>query len=195
MAGTYREVAHRAFAREFNDAIETFRESDDEFAPRYALLPTGTRMNRAFIAGTLTATEDVGTDAEYWRGRVAEPSGTFFVYAGDYQPEAMGALQAIQVPARVAIVGKPRTYDTDDGATNVAVRPEHIVAIEEPTYVRWVAETARRTLDRIAAFERGEAEDVLRAREAYGDDITPYRDAVIAALEGLEAEEDLATPS
>jgi len=36
-----REVARRVFASEFNDAEFTFKESDDERAPLYALLPTG----------------------------------------------------------------------------------------------------------------------------------------------------------
>ncbi|KPN29615.1 hypothetical protein SY89_00329 [Halolamina pelagica] len=38
-----REVARRAFATEFNDASHTFKESDDERAPAYQLLPTGRR--------------------------------------------------------------------------------------------------------------------------------------------------------
>jgi RPA family protein len=36
-----REVARRVFAREFNDATYTFKESDDERAPNFSLLPTG----------------------------------------------------------------------------------------------------------------------------------------------------------
>ncbi|MFW6265140.1 MAG: DNA-binding protein, partial [Halanaeroarchaeum sp.] len=83
-----REVARRVFAAEFNDATYTFKESDDERAPLYALLPTGERVNRVFIVGTLTETEDIGNENEYWRGRVVDPTGTFFVYAGQYQPEA-----------------------------------------------------------------------------------------------------------
>ncbi|MFW6153542.1 MAG: DNA-binding protein, partial [Halobacteriota archaeon] len=84
MSQSFREVARRAFAREFNAATYTFSESDDEYAPVYALLPTGQRMNRAFVVGTLTETEDVGAEGEYWRGRVLEPTGTFFAYAGQY---------------------------------------------------------------------------------------------------------------
>jgi hypothetical protein len=49
-----REVARRVFASEFNDAAYTFKESDDERAPVYLLLPTGERANRVFLVGTLT---------------------------------------------------------------------------------------------------------------------------------------------
>ncbi|MDB2272912.1 DNA-binding protein, partial [Halorubrum ezzemoulense] len=75
-----REVARRVCASEFNDAGYTFTESDDERAPVYALLPTGESSNRVFFVGTLTEKEDVGEDSEYWRGRIVDPTGTFFVY-------------------------------------------------------------------------------------------------------------------
>lgn len=194
MSTSQREVAKRAFAREFNAATLTFAESDDEMAARYALLPTGERMNRMFAVGTLTEVEDVGDEGEYWRGRVIDPTGTFFVYAGQYQPEAMGALQRASPPGHVAVVGKPRTFDTDEGDTNVSVRPEHIVTVGATERQRWIVETAERTLARIEAFAGGETEDVVRAREHYGTDVSTYLDAVIDALEGLETTETVEAP-
>lgn len=189
MSTNQREVAKRTFAREFNGAELTFAESDDEFAPQYVMLPTGERMNRMFAVGTLTEVEDVGNEGEYWRGRVIDPTGTFFVYAGEYQPEAMGALQQASPPSHVAVVGKPRTYETDDGDVNVAVRPEHIVEVGQKERQQWIVETATRTLERIEAFHAGETDDVVRAREYYGEDVTMYLEAVIEALEGLETNE------
>ena len=124
-----REVARRVFASEFNDSTYTFKESDDDRAPNYALLPTGDRANRVFIVGTLTETEDVGEENEYWRGRVVDPTGTFFVYAGQYQPEAAAVLRDTEPPAYVAIVGKPRTYEPEPGTINVSVRPETIALV------------------------------------------------------------------
>ncbi len=150
-----REVARRVFASEFNDSTYAFKESDDERAPNYALLPTGDRANRVFVVGTLTETEDVGDDSEYWRGRVVDPTGTFFVYAGQYQPEAASVLRDTEPPEYVSIVGKPRTYETDDGTVNVSLRPESIAVVDDETRDRWVVETAERTLDRIEAFEAG----------------------------------------
>ena len=52
-----REVARRVFANEFNVATHAFKESEDERAPNYILLPTGIRANRVFIVGTLTQLE------------------------------------------------------------------------------------------------------------------------------------------
>jgi hypothetical protein len=187
-----REVARRAFAREFNDAGYTFKESDDERAPVYALLPTGERANRVFVVGTLTETEDIGEDSEYWRGRIVDPTGTFFTYAGQYQPEAASALRDLEPPAYVAVVGKPRTFETDDGGVNVSVRPESISVVDAETRDRWVVETADRTLDRIEAFDDDENEYGAMAREQYEYPAATYTESVIEALQSLEEEADAA---
>ena len=185
-----REVARRVFAREFNDATYTFKESDDDRAPVYSLLPTGERANRVFLVGTLTETEDVGEDSEYWQGRVVDPNGdTFFMYAGQYQPDAASMLRELEPPAYVAVVGKPRTYETDEGDVNVSIRPESISEVDEATRDRWVVETAERTLERIRRFSDDEAaadEYVTMAREEYGEDVEAYRQAVVGALESME---------
>ena len=185
-----REVARRVFAREFNDATYTFKESDDDRAPVYALLPTGQRVNRIFVVGTLTETEDVGEDSEYWQGRVVDPNGdTFFTYAGQYQPDAASMLRELEPPAYVSVVGKPRTYETDEGDVNVSIRPESITAVDEATRDRWVVETAERTIDRIQAFEQTDTEYIRLAREEYDLPVENYRRVAIDALESLESEQ------
>lgn len=184
-----RELAHRTFATEFNDATYTFRESEDERAPVYVLLPTGEKANRVFIVGTLTETEDVGTDDEYWQGRIVDPTGTFFVYAGQYQPEAAGMLREIEPPEFVAVVGKPRTYETDDGTVNVSLRPEHLTTVDQVTRDQWVTETAERTLDRLETFDDQANEYAQMAREEYGDMVSKYREGVVTALESFEESE------
>jgi RPA family protein len=195
-----REVAHRVFAGEFNDARYTFKESDDDRAPVYLLLPTGERANRIFVVGTLVETEDVGSDSEYWQGQVVDPNGDrFYMYAGQYQPDAASMLRELEPPAYVAVVGKPRTYETDDGEVNVSVRPESITEVDAATRDRWVVETAERTLERVEAFAADDAADpedgatvdeyVAMAREEYDLPVENYRRLVVEALESLESEE------
>ncbi|MFB6120054.1 MAG: RPA family protein [Halobacteriaceae archaeon] len=183
-----REVARRVFADEFNDAHYTFKESDDERAPLYVLLPTGEQANRVFVVGTLTETEDVGEDSEYWQGRVVDPSGTFYMYAGQYQPDAAGFLREAEPPHYVAIVGKPRTYETDEGDVNVSLRPESITEVDAATRDRWVVETAERTLDRIEAFDDEANEYARMAEEQYDVPVSRYHDSVVSALESLDEE-------
>jgi RPA family protein len=192
-----REVARRVFAREFNDASYTFKESDDDRAPVYVLLPTGQRANRVFLVGTLTETEDVGEDSEYWQGRVVDPNGdTFFMYAGQYQPDAASMLRELEPPAYVAVVGKPRTYETDEGEVNVSIRPESISEVDEATRDRWVVETAERTLDRVRRYTEADMEDpavdeyIAMADEEYDQlSIENYRQSVVGALESLQDEQ------
>jgi hypothetical protein len=181
-----REVARRVFADEFNDAAFTFKESDDDRAPVYLLLPTGEKANRVFFVGTLTEKDDVGEDNEYWRGRIVDPTGTFFVYAGQYQPEAASMLRELEPPAYVAVVGKPRTYETDDGSVNVSVRPESIQVVDAATRDRWVVETAERTLERIEAFDQEGNEYARMAREEYDLPTDRYKESTISALESLD---------
>ena len=183
-----REIARRVFAQEFNDATYTFKESDDDRAPVYVLLPTGQRANRVFVVGTLTETDDVGEEAEYWQGRIVDPNGdTFFTYAGQYQPDAASMLRDLEPPEYVAVVGKPRTYETDDGNVNVSVRPESITAVDETTRDRWVVETAERTLARIEAFETDTPDEYVQmAREEYDLPVENYRRGAVSALETLQ---------
>lgn len=193
-----REVAVRVFAGEFNDATYSFKESDDDRAPVYVLVPTGARANRVFLVGTLTETEDVGDESEYWQGRVVDPNGdTFFVYAGQYQPDAASMLRELEPPAYVAIVGKPRTYETDAGEVNVSIRPESITPVDGATRDRWVVETAERTIERIQNFEAADPsqdeythdEYVQMAHDEYDPAVENYRRLVVEALESLEADQ------
>jgi RPA family protein len=187
-----REVARRTFAAEFNDATYTFKESDDERAPVYSLLPTGARANRVFVVGTLTETEDVGEDSEYWRGRIVDPTGTFFAYAGQYQPEAASVLRNAEPPAYVAVVGKARTYETDDGDVNVSIRPESSSIVDGEARDAWVAETAEQTKARLEAFDPDDPaeDDVERNYDAmavdlYDPDLDAYEAMISNALDDL----------
>jgi hypothetical protein len=176
-----REVAKRVFAGEFRDASHTFKESEEERAPTYLLLPTGEKANRVFVVGTLTEKEDIGTDSEYWKARVVDPTGTFLVYAGQYQPEAVDVIRDIEPPEYVAVVGKPSTYEPDDGDGDVitSVRPESMTVVDADTRDRWIAETAERTLERIEGGDMSaEADEVYDERD--------YRQIVTEALENLE---------
>jgi RPA family protein len=160
-----REVAHRIFAAEFDDANLSYSESDEERAPNYVVTPTGARANRIFAAGVLTELEQVND--EVLRARVVDPTGAFVVYAGQYQPKPLAFLEAATPPVFVAVTGKARTFEPEDGdRVFTSIRPESISEIDADTRDRWVVQTAEQTIDRIgrmaSAKQTGDSGDTLR---------------------------------
>jgi RPA family protein len=178
-----REPARRVFAAELRECRYQFREGDDEKSPTFVLLPTGERSNRIFIIGTLTEKTRQGEQNIFYRGRVADPTGTFFVMAGSYQPEAMQQLAKIETPSFVAIIGKPNLYQKPDGSFLNSVRIESITPVDKDTRDLWVLDAAKQTLDRIDAFKEGISPDVIRAKEQYPAlDPAVFRKTVYDAL-------------
>jgi len=186
-AVTGRQPAQRMLAREINSSTHTFQESDEERAAVLSLSPTGVAVNRVLIVGALTEVQDVGSSSAYWRGRVYAGSEPVFVYAGQYQPEAMQFLQQATTPSYVAVVGKLRSYEAGD-RVNVAIEPESIATVDEATREAWLAEAVEHTGTRIAAFERGAGRADVAA-EQYGEEVSRIEQAVTDAAVGLGLED------
>ncbi|ELY84784.1 RPA family protein [Natrialba taiwanensis] len=155
-----REIAYRLFAAEYDDGSLSYAESDEERAPNYVVSPTGARVNRVFAVGTLT--EVTAVNDEMVRARVVDPSGAFVVYAGQYQPDALAFLEQVEPPAFVAVTGKARTFEPDDGdRVYTSIRPESIAAVDAATRDRWVVTTAEQTIDRIGTYAEAATLDSL----------------------------------
>ncbi len=184
--GFVREVAHRIFAAEFRESNLQTKEGNDQYSPQYLLTPTGAKVNRVFVVGTLTEKEDVGTDAEFWRGRIVDPTGAFFVTAGQYQPEAAQVLAKTAPPEFIAVIGKPTTYTTKEGNVLTSIRAESLQIVDAATRDRWVAETARLTMARLAKLQ-GTEPDAVKAREHYATNVDAYKAIVAIALESVKA--------
>ena len=167
-----REVAHRIFAAEFDDADLDYSESDEERAPNYVVTPTGLRVNRLFAVGVLTEVESV--NEQTLRGRIVDPTGAFVTYAGQYQPDEAAFLDRTTPPAFVALTGKARTFQPDDSdLVYTSVRPESFATVDADTRDRWVVSAAEATLDRLAVFAAAldsppRGDDLREALEAGG---------------------------
>lgn len=147
-----REIAWRIFAHEFNRSNLHFSEGDER-TPNYIITPTGVKCNRLFIIGVVTEVEKIGQDNNLWRARIADPTGVFTMYAGQYQPEAAFFLSGLKVPAYAAVVGKARKYEPDGGSVYISIRPEELNNADEKHRDRWVLDTAELTLERIRIIE------------------------------------------
>ena len=179
-----REPARRVFAGELREIREQFRDGTDEKSPSYVLLPTGERCNRVFIVGSMTEKKRQGEQNMFYRARVVDPTGTFFVVAGSYQPEAMQQMARIEPPAFVAVIGKPTMYETQDGNVLVSIRAESVTIVDRETRDCWVLDTAAATLDRLEA--PGTTVDAMHAKEKYKIDPVAYRKMVYHALTQLK---------
>ncbi|MFO1533649.1 MAG: hypothetical protein ABR562_08180 [Thermoplasmatota archaeon] len=148
--GIQREVAHRAFALEFNGSRHEIK-GQGEKDPSFLVTPLGAKVNRVHVVGVCTDVEPVGESGEVWRARISDPSGVFHVYAGNYQPEAAQALSQLKPPQYVAVTGKARTYEPEPGSVFVSIRPESVTVVDQATRDQWVLDTARRTTERLKA--------------------------------------------
>ncbi|MDP2766983.1 MAG: DNA-binding protein [Candidatus Methanoperedens sp.] len=184
--GFVREVAHRIFAAEFKEANLQVKEGQYQFSPQYLITPTGAKVNRVFIVGTLTEKENVGTEAEFWRGRIVDPTGAFFVTAGQYQPEAAQVLARTTPPEFVAVIGKPSTYTTKEGNILTSIRAESMHAVDAATRDRWVVDAAMHTTKRLAKLQ-GSEPNAVKAREHYSTNVESYKAMVALALESVKA--------
>jgi len=186
-SGYVREVAHRVFAAEFKESnLQTKEGQDEQFPKQFLLTPTGAKCNRIFIVGTLTETENVGTDAEFWRGRIVDPTGAFYVTAGQYQPEAAQVLAKTAPPEFIAVIGKPTIFTTKEGNVLTSIRAESMHVVDAATRDRWVVETANLTGKRIARLQ-GNEPDAVKAREHYSTDVEQYKAMVAMAVDSMRA--------
>ncbi|MCX6693727.1 MAG: nucleic acid-binding protein [Methanomicrobiales archaeon] len=182
-----REPARRVFAGELREATIHFRDGTEDMSPAYVLLPTGERCNRVFFIGALTDKQRKGEQNAFYRIRVVDPSGTFFVMASSFNQEAMLQISRIEPPNHVAVVGKPNVYDAPDGSKRVSVRAESFTVVEKEVRDLWVLDTAEATLNRLTRLTAEEISgDALRAKTEYQVDPEVYRKMVYDALTQLK---------
>lgn len=192
-----REPAKRLFASELETADYHFKETDEDRAPNYLLLPSGDRANRVMMGGTLLSVEDVSSDdddsSSFWKARINDGTGEFLAFAGQYDPEAASQLQSINSdesipPAYVIVIGKTKEYrpEEDESEVIINIRPESVAVVSAEQRDNFMKETAAHTLDRL---ESEEGQYVLQADERYGDRVSIMKDSVMQVLEDIERDE------
>lgn len=204
-----REPAWRIFAGEYNDATLELKGTGDK-TPSYIVTPLGAKINRVFIIGVLTDVENISEGGDMLRAHISDPTGVFTLYSGHFQEAATDALSKIDVPAFVAIVGKTRTYEPEEGALYVSIRPEFVREVKADARDRWIVETCQQTKERIAAvgeaqkmnqpnsydlrklgYSRELSEGIVAALKHYGNtDVSNYVPLIQESLQYLLPEKD-----
>lgn len=179
-----REIAWRVFAGEYNDATKDVSDGGER-SPSYLVTPLGAKINRLFVVGVLTDVENVATDeAPMWRARLQDPTGTYHVYAGQYQPEASAALAKLKPPAFVAVTGKSRIYTPDSGGTYTSIRPETVKVVDEALRDYWILDACRSLKKRLEALREAYKMDPVTKEELAALGIKPAAaEGILAAVE------------
>ncbi len=200
-----REAAWRIFPGELT-ASTIERKGNDEKSPTYVLSPLGAMINRVMIAGVLTEVENKGSEDEpLWNGRINDPTGNYYISVGRYQPEAAATMATLETPSLVAVVGKVRTYTSNDGRVFISIRPERIVNITEEERYAWMLDASKSLWERLLnikkalsdpnasvdslkqmGFDEHDAESITMALDTYGvPDSSRYLKIIQTALRFL----------
>ena len=157
MAGNFERMkAARLFAAELKaTTVEVPKKGGDQYENQLYLTQTGAKAARVMVVGTATEIEDIGTDNNFYRMRVSDPTGVHFVTAGQYQPEAAKVMQELiqSLPVFVAVIGKVSLYNNGENTTLVSIRAEQVSIVDENVRDTWLLETAKATLDRLSALK------------------------------------------
>ena len=191
-----RMKAMRLFAAELRaTTIEVQKKGGDQYESQLYLTQTGLKASRVMIVGTATEIEDIGTDGSFYRMRVSDPTGVFFVTAGQYQPEAASFMQGLigKLPAFVTVVGKASLYTPKEGTVLTSIRAEKVVLADENIRNTWLVETAKATLDRLAALKTNTALG-LEVDTAYPDK-EDYKQIVKTVLLSMKSDVGVGSPA
>jgi RPA family protein len=204
-----REVAWRLFAGELNESSLVLT-GEEERSPTFVVTPLGAKVNRVFAVGVITDLENVGSSEEpLWRARMSDPTGTLFISAGQFQPEAALALSKMPVPGFAAVIVKVRVYSPEEGVMYLSVRPEVVKNVTRESRDDWILESCRALKRRIEAFseavemaepsvgelmnlgyDRNLAEGIVAAIDHYGDvPVDRYKTMLVDSLRNLVPDE------
>ena len=202
-----RQSAVRLFAQEYRDASLT-EEGSGEYDPSFVITKIGAKINRVLVCGVIDRMERrEGDSGPNYSGYVRDPTGSYLFSVASFQPELHPDFEELLARFEsgdrflLALVGKARWFETEDGGMFTSLRAEEFTVIDRECYTNWLVETAEATLRRIdahstsleadltpAALEaagvpRDLVEGLILARGHYGDfDPEGYRVGVLQAL-------------
>jgi len=202
-----RQSAVRLFAQEYRDASLT-EEGSGEYDPSFVITKIGAKINRVLVCGVIDRMERRESDSgPNYSGHIRDPTGSYLFNVASFQPELHPDFEELMARFEsgdrflLALVGKARWFETEDGGMFTSLRAEEFTIIDRECYTNWLVETAEATLRRIdahstsleadltpASLEAGGVpsdlvDGLILARGHYGDfDPEDYRVGVLQAL-------------
>ena len=202
-----RQSAVRLFAQEYRDA-SLIEEGSGEYDPSFVITKIGAKINRVLVCGVIDRMERrEGDSGPNYSGHVRDPTGSYLFSVASFQPELHPDFEELMARFEsgdrflLALVGKARWFETEDGGMFTSLRAEEFTVIDRECYTNWLVDTAEATLRRIdahsasletdltpVALEAGGVpsdlvDGLILARGHYGDfDPEGYRVGVLQAL-------------
>lgn len=205
--GRVRQSAVRIFAQEYSEA-SLVEQGVGEYDPSFVVTKLGARVNRCLVGGVIDRLERRDADSgPYYSGQIRDPSGAHYFNVAAFQPELHPDVEELLARFEsgdrflLAMVGRARWSENEDGGVFTSIRAEGFAVIEQDAYKSWLVEASDATLRRLSAYEAsigcelersalsdaGVPEDLIRglvsSRNHYQEfDTEAYRVWVLKAL-------------
>ena len=155
-----RQTAIRVFAHEFRDATLP-EQGSGEYDPGYMVTRLGAKINRALVCGTIDSSEKRESDSgQSFRFNLIDVTGTHRIEVSPFNPDLHPTAEEIHARFErgdrfiMMVVGKQRSFQTEDGGVFTSYNAQEMREVDSSTYAEWLAETADATLRRIDAYEK-----------------------------------------
>jgi RPA family protein len=164
-----RQTAVRIFAQEYQEA-SLLEEGSGEYDPSFVITKLGAKINRALVCGVIDRMERrEGDSGPNYSGHIRDPTGSYLFTVASFQPEMHPDFEELMARFEsgdrflLALVGKARWFETDDGGVFTSLRAEEFTVIDRECYTSWLVETAEATLRRIDAHSASLESDLTPA--------------------------------
>ncbi len=164
-----RQTALRIFAQEYQEA-SLLEEGSGEYDPSFVITKLGAKINRALVCGVIDRMERrEGDSGPNYSGHIRDPTGSYLFNVASFQPEMHPDFEELMARFEsgdrflLALVGKARWFETDDGGVFTSLRAEEFTVIDRECYTSWLVETAEATLRRIDAHSASLESDLTPA--------------------------------
>lgn len=164
-----RQTAVRIFAQEYQEA-SLLEEGSGEYDPSFVITKLGAKINRALVCGVIDRMERrEGDSGPNYSGHIRDPTGSYLFNVASFQPEMHPDFEELMARFEsgdrflLALVGKARWFETDDGGVFTSLRAEEFTVIDRECYTSWLVETAEATLRRIDAHSASLESDLTPA--------------------------------
>jgi len=155
-----RQSAIRLFAQEFSESNLT-EQGIGEYDPSFVITKLGVKVNRALFCGVIDRLEKrEGDNGPSFNGQIRDPTGINRFNVASFQPELQADMEELFARYEsgdrflLAIVGKSRWFEGDEGGIFTSFRVEEFTVINQEAYLNWLIDTSDATLRRLNFYEQ-----------------------------------------